>query len=276
MSELKVIFCFIILIPGNLSAQEIIVRSEIQEISNGGLYYEYVKHSNSAAIPTIVFESGALHSSNYWDPVIDSISIFANTIRYDRAGLGRSLPSVDTIRSSNQIAQELNELLDSLKVDSKIILVCHSAGGFYGRTFAHQFANRVQALVLIESPCTRWESLLRSSLTKSQNEERDATLRQNRLGLPFFQRKEYQASELNRAILDQIPQLQIPVFIISGNGHQWPENYNADVLNKNWKECQKSLIDISSKSEMIIVDGAGHHLFQEFDLSHFLKTTAAE
>ena len=163
-----------------------------------------------------------------------------------------------------------------MKVKKKIILVCHSAGGFYGRTFSHQFGNRVKALVLIESPCTRWESLLRSSLTKRQNEERDASLKQNRLGLSFYQRKEYHACELNRIILDQIPKMQIPVFIISGNSHHWPENYNADLLNKNWKECQKSLIAISSNSKIIIVNGTGHHIFQEFDLSHFLKNMTTE
>ncbi|MDH3244557.1 MAG: alpha/beta hydrolase [Saprospiraceae bacterium] len=271
MNALKFILYLIIFFPGISLAQESSLKASIQKISTGALYYEYFKHSNDTEFPTIVFESGALHSSSYWNHVIDSISKHANTIRYDRAGLGRSLPSADTIRSSKQIAEELNELLDSLKVKKKIILVCHSAGGFYGRTFSHQFSNRVKTLVLIESPCTRWETLLRSSLTKNQNEERDSRLKQNRLELSFYQRKEYQASELNRIILDQIPKMQIPVFIISGNSHHWPENYNVDLLNRNWYECQKSLTNISSNSKIIIVNGAGHHIFQHFDLSHFLK-----
>jgi pimeloyl-ACP methyl ester carboxylesterase len=264
MNALKFILYLIIFFPGISLAQKSGLKVSIQKISTGALYYEYFKHSNDTEFPTIVFESGALHSSSYWNHVIESISKHANTIRYDRAGLGRSLPSADTIRSSKQIAEELNELLDSLKVKKKIILVCHSAGGFYGRTFSHQFSNRVKALVLIESPCTRWETLLRSSLAKNQNEERDARLKQNRLELSFYQRKEYQASELNRIILDQIPKMQIPVFIISGNNHHWPENYNVDLLNRNWYECQKSLTNISSNSKIIIVNGVWSSYISKF------------
>jgi len=276
MNGLKFIICFILFSKSITCAQENSLRAKTQKITTGALYYEYFKHSDDTELPTIVFESGALNGSSYWNQVIDSISKHSNTIRYDRAGMGRSLPSTDTIRSSSQIAKELNELLDSLEIDKKIILVCHSAGGFYGRSFSHQFGNRVKALVLIESPCTKWESLLRSCLTKRQNEERDTSIKQNRLGLSFFQRKEYHASEMNRIILDQIPKMQIPVFIIFGNSHHWPENYNSDLLNNKWKECQKSLIDISSNSKIIMVDGSGHHIFQEFNLSHFLKNMSAE
>jgi len=275
MNGLKCILCLILFSPGISCAQAHILKTKTQKISTGGLYFEYVKHKYTK-LPTIVFESGALNSSAYWNPVFDSISKHTNTIRYDRAGLGRSLPSTDTIRSSKQIAKELNELLDSLSIMEKIILVCHSAGGFYGRTFSHQYGNKVKALVLIESPCTKWDRLLRSSLTQRQNEERDSILMQNRLGLSFFQRKEYQSAEINRIILDQIPKMQIPVYIISGDSHSWPEEYNADVLEANWKECQNSLTDISYHSKTIIAHGAGHHIFQEFDLSNFLKTLIEE
>lgn len=270
MYELKFILYLILLCPAISCAQEFSLKTRTQKISTGALYYRYFKHVKNTELPTIVFESGALNNSSYWNPVIDSISEYANTLSYDRSGLGRSLPSTDTIRSSNQIAKELNELLDSLKIKKKIILVCHSAGGFYGRAFSHQCGERVKALVLIESPCTNWESLLRSSLTKRQNEERDASLVQNRIGLSFFQRKEYDASDINRIILVETPKMQIPTYIVFGNNQQWPTGYNANLLNNQWKECQESLTDISSNSKTIMVEGAGHHIFPEFDLSQFL------
>jgi len=183
---------------------------------------------------------------------------------------------LDTIRSANQIAKELNELLDSIKIKKPIILVCHSAGGFYGRAFSHHFSEKVKVLVLMESPCTKWESILRSSLSKRQIEERNAILKRNRLELSIYERKEYQASELNRKFLDSHTKMQIPVFIIYGNNHNWPENYNAHLLNKNWKECQESLANISTNSKIIIANGSGHHVFQEFDLSNFLKNMITE
>ena len=276
MKELKLILCFILFSYCKSFAQEIKVETKIQKISNGALAYEYVEHINDTSLPTIVFESGALSSSSYWNPVIDSISIYANTIRYDRAGLGRSHAPTDTIRSANQIAKELNELLDSIQIKKPIVLVCHSAGGFYGRTFSQNFGEKVKALVLIESPCTKWEDLLKSSLSKRQNEERDAILKRNRIELSFYERKEYQASELNRKMLDLYTKMQIPVFIIYGNNHNWPENYNVNLLNKNWEECQESLAFISTNSKIIIANGSGHHVFQEFDLPNFLRNMIIE
>lgn len=276
MNGIKVLLWLFLLAPGTVCAQEYNLTGTTQNLSTGALFYEYRKHPDTANAPTIVFESGALNSSGYWDPVIDSVSQYANTLRYDRAGLGRSLSSTDTIRAADRIANELNELLDSLRITEKIILVCHSAGGFYGRAFAHRFGKRVRALVLIESPCTQWESLLRSGLTESQNEQRDAALAQNQSGYPFFQRKEYQAAEINRRILDQIPKMEIPVSIIFGDSHQWPEDYNSEVLNEKWEACQRSLADISVNSKTIIAQGAGHHIFREFDLSRFLKNTIDE
>ena len=120
------------------------------------------------------------------------------------------------------------------------------------------------------------ESLLRSILTTGQNEVRDAGLAQNRAGLPFFQRKEYQVAEINRTILDQIPKMQIPVYIIFGDSHEWPKDYDADLLNDKWEECQKILAEITSESKAIIAHGAGHHIFQAFDLTHFLRNVIAE
>ena len=276
MKLLKLVFFLIVVSPSVSCAQDVSVRAEIQSITSGGLYYEYYEHANDKVRPTIVFESGALHASEYWSDVIGAISKHANTIRYDRAGLGRSLPSTDTIRSAGIIAKELNELLDSLKVEERITLVCHSAGGFYGRAFSHQFSDRVKALVLIESPCTRWEALLRSSITERQNEERDANLEQLRQGLTVYQRREYRASELNRKILDRLPKTQIPTFIIFGSDHQWPEAYDAELLEKKWKECQESLSDISSNSRITVVEGGGHHIFRELDLAKLLINIEAE
>lgn len=246
------------------------VRSGLQRISGGAIWFESRTHGETDDYPTIVFESGALSHSAYWDPVIDPIANFANTIRYDRAGLGRSLAPKDSIRSSVQISNELKELLDSLKVDQRIILVCHSAGGFHGRAFSQGHGDKVHALILIESLCTDWEDMLRSSLSEDQNKERDSLLKINRSRLSLIERQEYKAAELNRIFLDQQPQMKMPVYIIYGTSHNWPEGYNSAVLDQKWKDCQSSLLRISENSHLIKVSNAGHYIFQEFDLPRFI------
>ncbi len=268
ITHATLIFYLLMLVNFNANAQEL--ESGFQKLSSGTIWFEYRHHSIKNEYPTILFESGALSHSTYWNPVIDSIASFANTIRYDRAGLGRSLPPKDSIRSVIQITNELNELLDSLKVNDKIILVCHSAGGYYGRAFSKQHSDKVRAMILIESPCTEWEGLLRSSLSEKQNMDRDSILKRNRSQLSFIERQEYKAAEINRNFLEQIPQMQIPVYIIHGIGHNWPEAYNRTLLDQKWKDCQSSLLSISENSHLIQVSNAGHHIFHEFNLPKFI------
>ena len=253
-----------------LQGQDITVTEGLQKISNGALWYEYRQHGNLHTKPTIVFEGGALSYSNYWDPIIDSIAKFANTIRYDRAGLGNSHAPADSIRSAVQIAKELNELLDYLTIKDQIILVCHSAGGFYGQTFSHLYGSRVKTLVLMETPCTTWEDQIRSTLTKRQNLERDSLLERNRRGLSLVARNEYAASEMNRKFLQRISQFQIPVFVLYGRDHNWPQDYDHSTLEAQWQDCQTTLAGISTNSQTISISGAGHHIFSAFDLPKFL------
>ncbi|WP_170227012.1 alpha/beta fold hydrolase [Luteibaculum oceani] len=255
-----------------LKGQHITINEGIQKISNTALYYEYRFHQPTTNQPTIVFEAGARNSSGYWNGIIDSVSHFANTLRYDRAGLGRSVGSTDSIRSSTQIALELKALLDSLEIFSPLILVCHSAGGFYGRTFASEFKDRVRALVLIESSCDIWEDMLSASLTKNQKNERFRAQNNQRANFPIFQRLEYEAAPVTRSILSQQSELQIPVYIIHGNQHNWPSGYPSTELEDKWKVCQEKLLYLSEQSSLQVVNGAGHHIFSEFDLANCLKS----
>lgn len=276
LKGLSVMLFILMFYEDTLCAQEYVSIMGIQKISNGGLWYEYRKHPEVRKAPTLVFESGALSTADYWNTVIDSVSTYANTIRYDRAGLGRSYVSSDSVRSSAQIARELHELLDSLGLKHPVILACHSVGGFHGRTFTHLFGHRVQALVLIESPCTGWEDMIRSSLSKTQNQQRDSILQQSRSTLSPSEQKEYEASVINRKFLEQIPTSDLPVFILHGNNHDWPEGYDDEPFNEQWKVCQQRLSQISTKSHITVIPEAGHHVFEDINFASFLEKVVLE
>lgn len=66
------------------------------------------------------------------------------TVSYDRAGLGLSEES-SSPRSGEQIAMELHALLQKLGVVPPYVLVGHSAGGIYIRSFAHRYPNEIGA-----------------------------------------------------------------------------------------------------------------------------------
>lgn len=98
---------------------------------------------------TVVFESGLGHDLSVWQQVADTISQSATVVSYSRAGYGQSEAS-DQPRTLVQIATELNDLLLAIDIDNTVILVGHSAGGFYIRKYAELYPEKVEGLVFVD------------------------------------------------------------------------------------------------------------------------------
>jgi hypothetical protein len=81
--------------------------------------------------PAVVFESGSNGSSS-WEPIESQIAQKTMSLRYQRAGLGRSDPEPNP-RNAAQVAKELHALLSAKSVRPPYVLVGHSAGGLYVR-----------------------------------------------------------------------------------------------------------------------------------------------
>src|SRR5436309_2794243 len=80
---------------------------------------------------TVVFESGLGEGVETWNDVQPKIAEFARTIRYERAGLGKSdlLPASVSARTTRDMAADLHALLRAAKVPGPFVLVGHSLGG---------------------------------------------------------------------------------------------------------------------------------------------------
>lgn len=105
---------------------------------------------SGAGSPVVVLESGLGLGVETWDPVRERIAEFTTVIAYSRAGYGRSGES-GAPRTPTQISIELASLLDGLGVEGRVVLVGHSLGGLYARTFAAQFPERTAGIVLVDS-----------------------------------------------------------------------------------------------------------------------------
>lgn len=100
--------------------------------------------------PTVILEAGLGESSLSWYPVQAEIAKTTQVCAYDRAGLGWSDGANDPM-SPEQVARSLHKLLQNAVIESPFILVGHSRGGLFSRSFYHQFPDEVKGMVLVDS-----------------------------------------------------------------------------------------------------------------------------
>lgn len=98
--------------------------------------------------PKVVFEAGMGASRHTWGAVAPIVAREAETVTYDRSGLGDS-PVDDHPRNLARLASDLVDVVDSLG-DGPLALVGHSWGGPVIRRAAEQRPNRIVGLVLVD------------------------------------------------------------------------------------------------------------------------------
>jgi len=99
--------------------------------------------------PAVILEGGFGEGIAGWSLVQKEIANFAQTVSYDRAGLGQSEPGPKP-RSAKQIATELHTALQNAGVKPPYVLVGHSMGGPYVRVFADLYPREVAGMVLVD------------------------------------------------------------------------------------------------------------------------------
>jgi pimeloyl-ACP methyl ester carboxylesterase len=119
-----------------------------QRVNVDGLMY----HLNclGTGSPTVILEAGLGESSLSWSPIQAEIAKATRVCAYDRAGLGWS-DGTSQQMSSKQVAVSLHELLQAANITAPYLVVGHSRGGIFVRSFYQQFPSEVQGMVLIDS-----------------------------------------------------------------------------------------------------------------------------
>ncbi len=100
--------------------------------------------------PTVVMEAGLGDGAFSWALVQPQTAQFTRACAYDRPGLGWS-DFIDQAFLSAEAARNLHTLLARAGEPGPYLLVGHSAGGIYLRSFAHLYPAEVSGLVLVES-----------------------------------------------------------------------------------------------------------------------------
>ena len=115
---------------------------------------------------TFVIDTCLGSCSAEWWHISEALSKKGKVIVYDRAGYGKS--SVSTLKRTPQnIAIELNKLLNTLRIENDIILIGHSQGGLNAIEFSLMYPDCVKGLILLD-PATPFDNEFKEFLTAEE------------------------------------------------------------------------------------------------------------
>lgn len=207
----------------------------IDTLINAGryqLHFIIIKGENTP----ILFESGGGNDGAIWNGLAKPIAEItgATVITYDRPGLGKSgIDSADLSIENDMKGLETG--LAKLGYQKEMMLVSHSAGGFYNTLYASRHPRNVKAIVFIDAnlPCfftpEQFEKMKASQNFRNTVE----TIRKN--PLPDH----------------------IPVLDIVSERTLFEGTPDAD----RWKACHADFAAASPSRQELIAYATGHYIF---------------
>jgi pimeloyl-ACP methyl ester carboxylesterase len=201
--------------------------------------------------PAVILEGGFGEGIAAWSLVQKEIANFAQTVSYDRAGLGQSEPGPNP-RSAKQIATELHTALQNAGVKPPYVLVGHSIGGPYVRVFADLYPKEVAGIVLVDPSQEAFDDWTKAHLD-GKRKEVDAQIAKAPEGL----RAEWAGIDdtYSQARAARLP-TGIPVILITAGLN---ENFPAEARTA-WIEKHNEWIAKVPGGKHLIADKSGHFI----------------
>ena len=106
-------------------------------------------HQLGSGAPPIILEAGIAATSLNWSILQPRLAQLATTYSYDRAGFGWSTSTGRQCRLS-QMADELHQWIDTLRVPKPYVLVGHSYAAYILRVYAQRFAEELTGIILVD------------------------------------------------------------------------------------------------------------------------------
>ncbi len=246
------------------------IRKQV-DIGDRHLYVE----CRGAGKPTLLLESGLGDGCDSWDPVWEQLTTMTTVCRYDRAGIGKSDP-MQTPRSSREVVADLHSLLDRLGLALPLIIVAHSFGCLHARLFAHQYPEKVAALVFLDSrlpdlgekilpflppPSAQDSEALQSFRATQEHPQITEEIEGLVANDCFAQVQAYQS-------LGDMPlvHLNSGSLVFDPGASWWPPDLPAELaeaFTQSFIESKLALTNLSSKGREILVQESGHHIHHD-------------
>lgn len=116
-------------------------------IEVNGLNFHLVDYGGQGK--TVFLLHGLTANARYWDAVAERLVDQYHVVAIDIRGRGDSDKPQNGYYDQWQYAQDVKDVLDSLKID-KVILAGHSMGAQVGVIFANQYPERIFSLILVD------------------------------------------------------------------------------------------------------------------------------
>lgn len=188
--------------------------------------------------PSVIFLSGAGTVGLDYIEIQKRVVEDSVALIYDRLGIGFSsecyLP-----RSSEEVIEELHELLSVAVVPKPLILVGHSLGGLYARHYAKKYQDDVFGSVLLDPAHEDYDRFMPEELNRLRNVPTEENLRKKRevnkktRSSPSLLVK-VASSSLGSALLGLVPIVakyqKIYFNLFSEELKDWPEDFKDQLI----------------------------------------------
>lgn len=144
----RIFFLIIFGISSLLCACHVESSRELDEMVSIGTHSLHIRCIGQGN-PTVIIDTGVGDTLERWDDFQSQVAEFTHVCTYDRAGYGLSEPG-PLPRHSQQLADELQQLLENAKVKGPYVLVGHSLGGLNMQVFADRYPDQVAGLILLD------------------------------------------------------------------------------------------------------------------------------
>lgn len=131
------------------------------ETNGSKIYYRDIGSGNT----TIVLVSGGTFDSKTWERFQEQLSYHARVISYDRSGLGNS-DYISNSKNISSMTKELDVIINKLDINTPVILVGHSIGGYIVRKYTELFPRKVEALFLVDAYHELFYKELKAAVTE--------------------------------------------------------------------------------------------------------------
>lgn len=215
--------------------------------------------------PVVIFITGAGDDLKNFNAVQTEIAKLTRTLSYDRAGIGLS-EELDTERSVDHFAVELNEILEKENIEPPYLVVSHSLGGFIARWFVHAYPDKVAGMVLIDPAYEGFMDTIRNTRSADQRRRMKNMVDLGIVNKPKSSRKELEMLQKDEELMrsTRLP-LQIPITMLTSGRFSDEERKagaTAEDIEK-WVRFHERLQLQAPQLKHIVTEKSGTFIHQE-------------